>query len=74
MSDEIKIEPTSRQVIENKLLTALQEDGVVAVLLNEYDLDTLIISLKLSERDRMSMGRQRELREGFEKLKESAFK
>lgn len=42
-----KVIKTNREVIENKLLTALQEDGVVAALLTEADLTLLITGMHL---------------------------
>jgi len=46
MKNDIKIEHHSRQVIENRLLTALEEDdSKVAILCNREDLELIISGL-----------------------------
>ena len=63
------IVPTSRQVIESKLMTALEDSQTVAILLNEKDLCLLIsalVTLGCASADEMA----KDLRE----LKKAAFK
>jgi len=40
------VEFTGRQVIENKLLTALEDGGTVAVLANKGDLEVMVAALR----------------------------
>jgi hypothetical protein len=51
MADDIKVETTSREVIQDRLLDALDEGGKVAVLLTLDDLLMLIDLLETSGRD-----------------------
>lgn len=67
------VEPVSRQVIEHKLLTAL-EDGGVAALLSEQDLEALIIACRSYPKPRDNTGiRLDGLRLGMEQLLREAF-
>lgn len=66
------VERTSRDVIEHKLLTAL-EDGGVAALLSKQDLEDLVFACKLWPM-RDSMGtRLGSLQRGMEQLLSEAF-
>lgn len=42
---KISVQPTSREVIENKLLAALNDEDKVGICLSKDDLEELIISL-----------------------------
>lgn len=55
MSNRNEIVPTKREVIENRLLTALDDKTKVAILLTEEDLDSLIAYLFLANTNRMVM-------------------
>lgn len=75
MSD-YKIEPTKRQVIENKLLTALQADGVCAALLCEEDIGFLILGLRTAIvwcEDKGDADKMRELAEALCLLRRSVY-
>ena len=49
MSDDlVKVLPSCRTIIENKLLTALEDRECVAILSNEEDLDLIIKGLEPS--------------------------
>lgn len=53
MSDDYKVEHSSRDVIMNKLLTSLEEDdSAVAALMSMEDLDALIDALRGTEQPR----------------------
>ncbi|MDA8106194.1 MAG: hypothetical protein M0Z71_12555 [Nitrospiraceae bacterium] len=68
------VESVNRQVIENQLLTALDDKSKVAILASEEDLDTLIAALLLSENNRMAMSSKfKELRADLQQLKSAAF-
>lgn len=45
MSNDLTVIPSNRQVIENKLLTAIDDDSKVAILASREDLDLLIEAL-----------------------------
>jgi len=70
-----------RQVIENKLLTALDDKSKVAALLNDEDCLTLLHALKIAigraentpEGSRTFLARSRSLHEDLEKLHRAAF-
>lgn len=63
----------NRQVIDNQLLTALDDKSKVAILLNKEDLDLIISAFMLAENNRMAMkGRMTEFRKDLEQLRESA--
>lgn len=69
MNDEPnKVVPSSRQVIERNLLTALEDDETVAIIATKADLDVLIFSLNehaISGNMRSPEEVQRELRARF---------
>lgn len=69
MKSKATIEKTSRQVIENKLLTALNDSSQVAILATEEDLSIMIETLSQSERLKA-----REMARDFEQLRKAAFK
>lgn len=77
-----KVELTSRQVIEHKLLTALEDGGTVAILASEQDLQDMIAALygyKLGVTDGNILSWQahndrcKNLAEGLEQLLKEAF-
>ncbi len=86
-SDPCSVERTSRQVIERKLLTALEDGNTVAALFSKQDLEDIIAALRgyvLGDRfgdvvhgDKISwkahMDRRRALAEGMEQLLREAF-
>lgn len=45
MTEEIKTERRSRDVIDGKLLTALEDEDVVAVLMTKHDLELVILAI-----------------------------
>ncbi len=63
-----EIEHTSRQVIENALLTALTEKAQVAILATEEDLNLLINALH-----NHCGSKSKQMAEDFEKLRQAAF-
>jgi hypothetical protein len=70
------IKPTSRTVIENKLLARLEEKGTVAILANEQDLHLMIAALGVYAKTTYSEAlRQKalEMAADFEKLHSAAF-
>ncbi len=76
MSEPYKIEPTSRKVIEHKLLTALEDPNVAACLFSKQDLEDLIHGLTIamvyyapSPQSTRWLG----LKEGMERLLKEAF-
>lgn len=76
MSDESNtIEQSSRQVIEHRLLTALEEDpSAVAVLLAQPDIDLLIRALRaVSTRTKDEQKRRWSLEQGMEQLRRETF-
>lgn len=68
------IERTSRSVIENKLLTALQEGDCVAALFTKQDLEALISALAIAETFKtQNTPKWNEMRLSFEQLHKEAF-
>ena len=65
----------SRQVIESKLLTALEDDDTVAVLFTEEDLKVMILSLTAYAEDASQNDAQRcrSLSLGMAQLYQEAF-
>ena len=70
MRSEIPIERVGRRVIENKLLTALEDKTVVALLVTEEDLREIINSLYASE---PFNSQRQQMAKDFEKLLLAAF-
>ena len=71
IEERLKVVPTSREVIEGTLLTALQDEDIVAVLLSRDDLCMIQHALGLAPVD---WGEKRtELLQSLRKLKEAAF-
>lgn len=77
MSDDVKIVQSTRQIIENKLLAALDENsGQVAILATEEDLRMLIFSLRHVSANMSSHGYQEKARRwahDLEKLRKASF-
>jgi hypothetical protein len=71
------VRATSRQVIENKLLDALTDDGCVAALLHKPDLDVIIDSLIHTANNRVlalePSVRARQLAADLRQLRAAAF-
>lgn len=72
----VKVEQTTRNVIEKKLLTALEDDSVVAALLTQQDLECMIDAFRVA----LSYGleirdyrRVQELERGLRRLWKEAF-
>ena len=63
-----RVVQTSRQVIEHKLLTALDDPATVAVLYSREDLDLLIPILRTT-----TNARANEMAAGLEQLRREAF-
>lgn len=63
----------SRQVIESKLLTALEDDDTVAVLYSEADLQILIHALDAYNASGEGNDRSREILIGVAQLYQEAF-
>lgn len=72
MDEDFEIESTTRQVIQNKLLTALDDDDVVAVLYTKEDLLALLAMCE-GKRPGKWFARQRGLIAGFQELLKAAF-
>ena len=68
MSSEIKVEYVAREVIENKLLAALNETGNVAILASERDLVVMIEAPRKS-----TDPHARQMAEDYGKLRRAAF-
>lgn len=68
------VEPTSREVIEGKLLNALTNDACVAILASEADLDVMIAALEYAM---LGNGKQtvaaRALAKDIRQLRDEAF-
>lgn len=69
---------TTRQVIQNKLLEALTDEGVVALLFSEQDCDDLLscldhYSMTISAENSRRYMNLRGIYEGVKRLKEGAF-
>lgn len=71
-SELYQVEHTSREVIENKLLTAL-EDGGVAVICSKQDLEDLVFACNLWLMRDGRATRLGNLRRGMEQLLREAF-
>lgn len=70
----MKVEHTSRSVIENKLLVALMnDDSKIAILATKQDLDMFIAAFILAAHDRMRPPGLLEMLEDLQKLKKAAF-
>lgn len=72
MKDEIEIKHTSHEVIERKLLAALDEGDQVAILATREDLDIIIAGLEAYSPWARPLRRQT-LLHGLRKLREEAF-
>lgn len=71
---DLKIVPSNREVIDNQLLTALDDKSKVAILASEEDLDVLITALKrypvsLCTKETQVLA----LLNGLEQLRDAAF-
>lgn len=74
MSDSCKVERTSRQVIERKLLDALSDESSVAILASKQELEDMISALEYSWSNSNFGGlRHRELALGMRQLLSEAF-
>jgi hypothetical protein len=77
MSEPYEINRVKREVIEHKLLTALEEGGIAA-LLSKQDLEDLLYCCDWTLSD-LTRGQARlakrltNLRDGFEQLRKEAF-
>lgn len=67
------VELTSRQVIERKLLTALEDDNVVAALLSRQDLEDLLLALECNSLAGPRRVRCKALEAGLRQLFREAF-
>ena len=67
-----EIEIVERRVIENQLLTALEDEGLVAVLVSADDLRLLITALEIMSGG-PEPGRSEEFAADLSKLYEAAF-
>lgn len=76
---EYSVEHTRREVIEGKLLAALDDEGKVAIIASEEDCEFLIRGLVLLEHARMDdnvsneVSKIQDLLTGLRQLKEAAF-
>lgn len=66
MTEPFKVVQASREVIERKLLTAVSDEAVVAILATKDDLDMLIEHLQTSSRGQ-------EFAQGLAQLRREAF-
>ncbi len=73
MSEPNSVIPTSREVIENKLLTALEDDNTVAVLFSKQDLEDVLFALESYKWNPERIARCRELAGGMNQLYLEAF-
>lgn len=64
----MNVERTSRQVIEHKLLTALEEGGTAAILVSEEDLEELALACEF-----FYSPKSMELARGLRQLQREAF-
>lgn len=71
MSNQVK--RTSREVLERKLLTALQEEGCVAALLSRQDVEDLLFACQLWTMRDGRATRLGSIQRGLKKLLEEAF-
>lgn len=70
------IVPASREVIESKLLTALEDEGTVAVLYTEPDLRLMILALESFTSEAPTFDESKRAREmliGIAQLYQEAF-
>jgi hypothetical protein len=71
------VERTARNVIEHKLLTALDDESKVAILATKQDLEDMIFglcqSLALNDWDKERVERCHNLRDGMQQLMREAF-
>lgn len=66
--------PSSRSIIENKLLTALNDDSCVAILATKDDLDVLIAALNYAMLGKPEQTRRaRALAADYTALRQAAF-
>lgn len=69
-----KVVPTSREVIEGRLLAALDDNTKVAILASVEDLDLFICAFKTSEGLGMALEpKLKEMRLSLEQLRREAF-
>lgn len=74
-TEPCKIIPTTRRVIEGKLLEALEDgSGHVAALLTKEDLDALIYGLEAKEYNAKLEAQITSLLTGLQQLRKEAFK
>lgn len=74
MAEPNKVEHVQREVIERKLLTALTDQGTVAILASEQDLDVMIVALEYAMLGNAAQTRKaRELARGIRQLRREAF-
>ncbi len=67
------VSSTSREVIENKLLAALEDDNTVAILASKQDLVDMIFALEGYTCDPTRRARLRDLADGMRQLYKGAF-
>jgi len=68
------VELTKREVIERKLLTALEDDNTVAILASKQDLDVMVAALDYAMlSDKNQTRKARELAAGMKQLRREAF-
>jgi hypothetical protein len=68
MSERLSVKSVSRQVIENKLLTAITDAAVVAILTSDEDLAIMIEALRRSKDTKAQ-----KMAEDFGQLRRAAF-
>lgn len=71
-----RVEYTPKEVIENKLLASLEQQGNVAIILTLQELDLLIDALKTHQFDKFPgpiSNRSKDFREDLQKLRRGAF-
>lgn len=71
MSNPNRVVRTNREVIESKLLNALQDEDSVAILASSRDLDVLIAGL--SKTEQVDEERAKYLLAGMKQLRREAF-
>lgn len=67
--DPLTVVQSTRQVIENKLLAALDDESTVAILASEKDLDLLIAALEF-----FRSADARRMAQDYKQLRAAAFK
>lgn len=72
-SEKIEIVRAEREVIEGKLLTALEDDSVAAVILNEDDLNHLILLMKAVRVSDWRLDRHESILNGLIRLRKECF-